>query len=69
MTRLGETALLIGGLVCLIFGLSAANSPASDLSRAVSGAPTDRALWLLILGTVGTVAGVFSLLRSGSHHQ
>ena len=38
------------------------NSASSDLSRFFTGAPTDRAIWMLVGGIVMLVAGLAGLL-------
>ena len=45
-----------------IFGVSAMNSASSDLSRFLTGAPTDRAVWMLVGGIVMLVAGLAGLM-------
>ncbi|MBI5380490.1 MAG: DUF3185 family protein [Opitutae bacterium] len=60
-------ALLIGGLVLLIYGLSAADSIGSSFSRFFTGAPTDKAIWLILGGAVAFIvggAGLFRVTRS-----
>lgn len=56
-------ALLIVGCVLVGFGLNASDSVGSDLSRAVTGAPTDKTIWLLIGGIMAGVIGLFGLFR------
>lgn len=56
-------ALLVGGIVLAIFGISAADSFSSDVSRFFTGKPTDKAVWMLIGGIVAAVAGLFGLMR------
>ena len=55
-------ALLAGGILLTIFGVNAMNSASSDLSRFFTGAPTDRAIWMLVGGIVMLVAGLAGLL-------
>ncbi len=55
-------ALLAGGILLLVFGVSAMNSTSSDLSRLFTGAPTDRAIWMMVGGTAAAVAGLAGLL-------
>jgi Protein of unknown function (DUF3185) len=55
-------ALLAGGIALTVFGVNAVNSANSDISRLFTGAPTDRALWMLIGGIVMLVAGLAGLL-------
>ncbi len=56
-------ALLIGGIVLIIMGISASDSAASGLSRFFTGNPTDKTMWLLIGGIIATVVGASGLLR------
>jgi len=50
--------LLVGGILLILFGIQASESLGSDVSRFFSGAPTDKAIWMLIGGTLATVAGL-----------
>lgn len=63
MNKLISAGLLAGGIVLLILGFNASNSLGSDLSRIVTGSPTDRAIWFLVGGAVLSAAGLFGLLR------
>jgi uncharacterized membrane-anchored protein len=63
MNKAISLAVLAGGLVLLIFGINAINSTGSDISRFFTGAPTDRAMWLLVGGLVASVIGLAGLLR------
>jgi hypothetical protein len=63
MNKAVSLALLAGGILLLIFGISAARSFSSDISRFFTGAPTDKALWMLIGGVVLSIVGVVGLLR------
>ena len=56
-------ALLAGGILLLIFGVSAARSFSSDIARFFTGSPTDKAIWMLIGGVVLSIVGVVGLLR------
>jgi hypothetical protein len=64
MNRIVSIALLAGGLVLMIVGINATNSFGSDVSRFFTGSPTDKAVWMLIGGTVATVVGLVWTLRS-----
>lgn len=66
MNRFASIALLLLGVVLLAFGWDAYRSVSSDLSRVFTGAPTDRALWLLVGGGIAAVAGLGGLSRRGS---
>ncbi len=59
-------ALLAIGVVLVVFGLNASDSFSSSVSRAVSGTPTDKTIWLLVGGIVAGVAGLFGLLGGGT---
>ncbi len=56
--------VLAGGVVLLISGLSATKSFAPDASKYFTGSATDRAVWMLIGGTVATLVGLMWTLRS-----
>ena len=64
MSNVVSLALLIGGVVLMIFGINATNSFSSDVSRFFTGSPTDKAVWMLIGGTVATIVGLVLTLRS-----
>ena len=55
-------ALLAVGLLLLGFGLNATESFTSKLSEVVTGAPGDRAVWMLVCGVVAAVIGGIGLL-------
>jgi len=63
MNKLISLALLVSGIVLLIYGVSAADSIGSSFSRLFTGTPTDRSVWLLIGGAIVTVVGAAGLLR------
>ena len=58
-----SVALLVVGVILLAFGISAYHSTSSDISRFFTGAPTDKALWLLIGGFIVGIVGVFGLVK------
>ncbi len=58
-------AFLAVGILLIIFGVNATNAFSSDVSRFFTGAPTNKAIWMLIGGIVAAVVGLFGLLRSG----
>ena len=57
MNRITFTALFVAGIVLLIFGLNSADSVASSVSETVTGAPTDKSIWLIILGILAILSG------------
>ena len=64
MNKAVSIALLVGGAVLMIFGISATNSFSSDVSRFFTGSPTDKAVWMLIGGVVAVIAGLLGTMRS-----
>ena len=65
MNKSLSLALLVIGIMLTIWGVSVSESFSSDVSRAFTGSPTDKALWLLIGGLASAIVGVFGLLRGG----
>jgi len=63
MNKLVSAALLVGGIVLIVLGISAADSLSSDVSRFFTGSPTDKAMWMLIGGSVATVVGLLGTIR------
>ena len=57
MNKILSLVFLVAGAVLLVYGLNASESVASNVSEAVTGNPTDRSMWLVVLGAVGVVAG------------
>jgi hypothetical protein len=56
-------ALVVGGIILIICGVSASDSTASGVSRFFTGNPTDKTMWLLIGGAIATVVGAVGLFR------
>jgi divalent metal cation (Fe/Co/Zn/Cd) transporter len=63
MNKAFSLAILIAGVILIIYGISASNSAGSSLSRLANGAPTDKAIWLLVGGSVLSVIGLAGVLR------
>ena len=64
MNKIVSVALWAGGVVLMMVGINATNSFGSDVSRFFTGSPTDKAIWMLIGGTVASVVGLVWTLRS-----
>lgn len=62
MPRIASIAILVAGIILLIYGLNASDSVSSSVSRAVSGTPTDKTVWLIALGVIGIIAGGFGVI-------
>lgn len=63
MNKPVSIALLIVGVILVIYGINAGDSVASEVSEAVTGAPTNRTIWFLVLGIIAGLLGLFGLLR------
>jgi len=66
MNKLISIALLVGGIVLIVYGVSASESLGSDFSRFFTGSPTDKTIWLLIGGIVAAAVGLSGLARGKS---
>ena len=64
MNKIVSLALLIGGVVLIIFGIQATDSFSSDVSRFFTGSPTNKAVWMLIGGIIAAIIGLTMTLRS-----
>jgi hypothetical protein len=63
MNKPVSLALLVGGVVLIIYGISASDSVSSGFSRFFTGAPTDKTLWMLIGGIVAAIVGLSGFVR------
>jgi hypothetical protein len=63
MSRIASFALLIVGVALLACGWDAYHSVSSGVSRLFTGAPTDRAMWLLVGGGLAVASGLGGLSR------
>lgn len=56
-------ALLVGGIILIVFGMNARDSLSSDVSRVFMGAPTNKAIFMLVGGVVAAVIGLIGIVR------
>ena len=64
MNKIFSIAILVAGIVLLVFGINAHDSLVSNAKEVVTGTPTDKSMWLIILGIIGIiVGGLGSLFR------
>jgi len=63
MNKALSLVLLTGGIILLMFGFIEYDSTSSDISRFFNNSPTDKAIWMILGGTVATVLGAFGLSR------
>lgn len=66
MPQFLSLTLIAAGVVLLFFGVRAYDSVSSSLSRFFTDSPTDKAIWMLIVGSVALVVGIASLMRGGA---
>ena len=59
---IGLVALVVG-VILVIYGINASDSVGSEINEALSGTPTDKAMWLLIGGAALGVVGLVVLAR------
>jgi hypothetical protein len=57
MSRILSIVFLIAGIFLLVYGIDASNSVSSSLTQAVSGTPTNKSMWLIVLGVIGILSG------------
>ncbi len=65
MNKALSIAILVVGVILLIYGINAGDSVASNVKESVTGTPTDKTMWLIVGGVVAMVVGGFGLLRGG----
>jgi|KBSSwiStaDraftv2_1062776.scaffolds.fasta_scaffold1159732_1 hypothetical protein len=63
MSKTISAIVLIAGLALVGFGYQASESIAGETSQAVTGTPTDKALFLMIGGAVVALIGLIGLFR------
>lgn len=58
--------ILIVGVVLLVFGFIATDSISSSFSKFFTGSPTNKAIWLIIVGAIVTAGGGIMMARGSS---
>lgn len=66
MNKAIGVALLVAGIALLIFGIQASNSFSSNISQTFTGAPTNRAIWMFVVGLAAAIVGIILTFRGGS---
>jgi uncharacterized membrane protein HdeD (DUF308 family) len=56
-------ALLVVGIILVVYGINASDSASSGISRIFTGAPTNKTLWLLLGGIASAIVGLVLMLR------
>jgi drug/metabolite transporter (DMT)-like permease len=57
MQRFAGIAVLVVGIVLIVWGANASQSVSSDISRLFTGSVTNKAIYLIVGGTVALIAG------------
>jgi hypothetical protein len=60
-------ALLVVGVLLLVWGINASDSVGSQISETFTGKPTDKSMWMIIGGVVSGISGLGLLLFTGRH--
>ena len=63
MNKAVSLALLVVGIILIIYGASSSNSVGSGFSRMFTGSPTDKTIWLLVGGATAAIIGLVGVLR------
>lgn len=61
MNRIVGIAILLVGIVLIVWGVNASESVGSAFSRLFTGAPTDKSIFLLVGGVLIAATGVGAL--------
>jgi uncharacterized membrane protein HdeD (DUF308 family) len=56
-------AMLVIGIALIVYGFNASDSVSSGVSRAFTGAPTNKTLWLLLGGIATAIVGAVMTFR------
>jgi len=63
MNKALSIAFVVAGVVLIVFGVNASNSFGGSVSRFFTGSPTDKAVWMLIVGVVLAIVGLVTVFR------
>ena len=63
MNKIIGVVLVVVALILLYFGYEAYNSPASDVSQALTGEPTDNSLLFLLSGAAVLIVGLYVVAK------
>ena len=56
-------ALLVVGIILVVYGINASDSASSGISRIFTGTPTNKTLWLLLGGSGSAIVGAMMMFR------
>jgi hypothetical protein len=58
-------AMLVVGVILLVWGVNASDSLGSEISETFTGSPSDKSIWLIIGGVASGITGLGLLLFTG----
>lgn len=61
MSKIPSLALLIVGVILLVYGINASNSVSSSISQTFNGSPSNKSIWLIAIGVIGIISGGFGM--------
>lgn len=62
MSKPVALGVLVVGVILLVWGLDAKDSPVSAVSEVVQGSPSDKSIFLIVGGALLSIVGGFGLL-------
>jgi hypothetical protein len=65
MNSIVGIAIVVCGIVLMIFGFNESHSFGSDVSRFFTGNPTDRSMWFIGGGAAAVIVGLLLAFRGG----
>jgi len=63
MNKAVSIALLVVGVILIVFGINASQSFSSDVSRFFTGSPTDQTIWYFLAGAVCLAVALVMLFQ------
>ena len=64
MSKAIGAALIVVGILLLVWGVNASDSLGSGISRIFRNTPTDRTIWLLVGGAAAGAAGLYLMFNT-----
>ncbi len=61
MSKIPALALLVVGVILLVYGINASNSVSSSISQTFNGSPSNKSIWLIAIGVIGIISGGFGM--------
>lgn len=61
--RVIGAVLLVVGLILLLMGINASNSPAEEIAESFTGRYSDQTIFYIVGGAAGFIAGLMLMIR------